>query len=394
MSSILPPEARLVLLATRADTAESRREIADLCSLPLDWGRVGELAEREKLLSVLWGRLGAGRRSVPEAMYQRIGALATVTEFRMGLAEAALTDVLARFSAAGIEVMLLKGAALALTVYGGFAERPMGDLDLLVRPEHAERAWQLLRGAGWTPELVGGDRFYARHHHLAPLVAPGGLPLVLEVHRAMLPTAGPFVLDEAALWREARTVELRGHRAKVPDDARQLLHLAVHLAWSNMLVLGLGRTVRDVAALAKGDTLDWDKFLRVAEEARASTCAFWTLSLARTLGGAVVPDRVLRQLRRTVGARPVRALARAHVVTAMTRGCPSIHLARSLWVAAIRPRASRHGRSRPWRVGEAFAESMHHPPEVAFPRRLRHHVTRWGDWLRFLGVLALPRGLA
>lgn len=394
MNSILPPEARLVLLATKADTPEACLEIAELCGLPLDWQRVGELAEREKLVPVLWSRLGESRRKVPEAMGRRLHAQATVTEFRMSLSESTLADCLARLGAAGIEVMLLKGAALALTVYGGFTDRPMGDLDILVRPDQAGRAWQLLRDAGWTLEFERGEEFYARHHHLAALVAPGGLPLVMEVHRAMMPAAAPFHIDQEALWRTAKVVELRGHRALVPSDEFQLLHLSVHLAWSNMLILGLGRTVRDVMMICAARTIDWDGFVQLAEQAKATTCAYWTLELARELGGAEVPVEVLNRLRLAVGARPVHMLARSHVSTAMVRSCPSIHLARGLWMAAIRPGASGHGRARPWQVGEDFAASMHLPPHAGLSKRFRAHLTQWGAWLRFAGVLALPRRLS
>ena len=47
---------------------------------------------------------------------------------------AALDQALRALAARGIEVIVLKGAALAQTVYPSVALRPMGDLDVLVRP--------------------------------------------------------------------------------------------------------------------------------------------------------------------------------------------------------------------------------------------------------------------
>ena len=55
-----------------------------------------------------------------------------------------LARILESFSEAGIPVILLKGAALALTVYEDIGLRPMGDLDLLVRPEDLRKAWQIM----------------------------------------------------------------------------------------------------------------------------------------------------------------------------------------------------------------------------------------------------------
>ncbi len=189
-----------------------------------------------------------------------------------------------------IRVLLLKGAALATTVYPSFAARPMGDVDILVRPEEATRAWQLLVDSGWRPELSGGEQFFEGHHHLVGLVDPMGLNLVLEVHRRMLPSTGPFLLDETEVWRDARAVMLGSSEAWVPSDQHQLLHLCVHFAWSHMFIAGIGRTVRDVATLLERGEVDWDGFIALARRTRAASCAYWTLAMSRTLAEARVPD--------------------------------------------------------------------------------------------------------
>ena len=163
---VLPPEARLLLFATRAPSAEHDRAISELVAQPLNWRLVGALAEREKLLPVLWNRLHGHTAAVPPEIAERIHAQAAVTEFRMAITETVLQDVVRRLAAENIRVMLLKGAALATTVYPSFAARPMGDVDILVHPEEAPRAWQCMVDAGWTEELVGGEKFYEGHHHL------------------------------------------------------------------------------------------------------------------------------------------------------------------------------------------------------------------------------------
>ena len=52
----------------------------------------------------------------------------------------ALGEIVRNFRAAGIEVAVLKGPAVALMVYGGIAQREFTDLDLLVHPEDLTRA--------------------------------------------------------------------------------------------------------------------------------------------------------------------------------------------------------------------------------------------------------------
>jgi hypothetical protein len=50
-----------------------------------------------------------------------------------GLLFDVLERLLLEFSKKGIEVILLKGAALAVTLYPDNTLRPMGDLDLLIK---------------------------------------------------------------------------------------------------------------------------------------------------------------------------------------------------------------------------------------------------------------------
>ena len=63
-----------------------------------------------------------------------------------------LASVLQEFERAGIECMLLKGAALTLRHYRDFGLRNMGDFDLLIHPHDIERAARLLLQNGWMAE--------------------------------------------------------------------------------------------------------------------------------------------------------------------------------------------------------------------------------------------------
>lgn len=388
---VLPAEARLLILAIRVPGPEANRLLSSLVHLPLNWLLVGAMAEREKLMPVLWNRLRALAANIAPDVAERIHAQAAVTEFRMAMTETTLQEVVERLAAEGIQVLLLKGAALATTVYHSFPARPMGDLDVLVRPEQARRAWQCLVAQGWQAEFAGGERFYEGHHHLVGLVDPKGLHIVLEIHRAMLPLAGPFLLDEESVWREASHVRLGTTDVSVPSDHHQLLHLCVHFAWSNMLFVGLGRTARDVAVLLESGGLDWDRFLALVRSTKADTCAYWTLAMARTLAAAPVPDRVLDVLRPRGPMMLTRALERAHIASALMGACPSTSLMRLLWTAAIRPGASGHGKARPWQAGEAFSEVFRVGQKAGRATRIRAHLRGWAVWMRFAGILGIPR---
>jgi len=393
MEPLLPPEARLLLLATRRPGPDVDQAISAVVSEPLNWAAVGELAEREKLLPVLWERLGVNRAAVPAPFAERLRQGSVVTEFRMRLAESLLTDVVDRLSQAGVRVMLLKGAALARTVYPSFAERPMGDVDILVAPAEAQRAWDILADAGWQPELAGGASFYDRHQHLVALLDPRGAGIVLEIHRSITVPAGPIHVPTEALWREARAVRAESHEAWVPSREHLLLHLCIHFGWSNLLHGGLGRTARDTAALIAAGGLEWARFAALAKDAKATSCAYWTLLLSKELSGADVPPEVLRTLAPRLPDILLRALARALVASALLGACPSIRVRRLLWRAAIRPRASGHTGARPWEVQDAFEEVFPAGQPAAFMTRVTAHARGWASWARFASILGTNRPL-
>ena len=68
-----------------------------------------------------------------------------------------LADVLERFRAEDLPVVLLKGMALVATVYEDGGLRPMCDMDVLVQPGDVTRAGDLLASLGYWP--LNNDTF-------------------------------------------------------------------------------------------------------------------------------------------------------------------------------------------------------------------------------------------
>ena len=390
---LLPPEARLLLLVTAPRRTNSSAELASLVEGPLNWEMVARLAEREKLLPILWNALHNYVGRIPPEMATSLRRRATVADFQMAMTETALRRVVAQLAAANIRVMLLKGAALATTIYPSFANRPMGDLDILVAPADAQRAWTLMRDAGWRLELPGGAEFHNSHHHLPGLLDPEGLDVVLEIHRAMLPSKGPFSLSEAELWRDAQAVQLGATEVWVPSHHHELLHLCVHFAWSHALIEGVGRTVRDVSTLLESGSTHWPALIDLANRTKAATCVYWTLAMSQTLSGARVPADVLEELRPRIPQVVTHALERAYVMSGLLRACPSIHLSHWLWSAGILPTESGHGAARPWHVSEMFEHVFHLSQPQSLGGRLVAQASHLTDWFQFAEVVGVPRRL-
>lgn len=379
----LSPEAQLLLLAAGGPRNDAR--IRALLADGVNWDKLGWLAERERAAPVLWDRLqrmGAGPLP-PEAGY--LQRLAMVSEFRMLHLEQRLRESLDALARAGIEVMLLKGAALALTMYGSFVRRPMVDLDLLVRPGTAPQARAVLLEHGWVESpLEELEEFFRGHHHLPALDDGRGMGVQLELHTALFFEGHPFRLAPEDLWGRAEPIPVGGRRAYVPGVHDQLLHLCLHFAWSHMLVTGAWRTFRDLETLLGGGRVQWEEFVRLAEESRGGSCCYWTLRLAKRLVGVDVPDWVLEALRPPLTGFVLDRVERHftyHLLPTESL-CPSVAMKYAMWQVGVRPRWSGHGAVRPWDRTSDLLRPRAGP--LAGLRHARDHLRNVRGWTRYV----------
>jgi hypothetical protein len=353
----LSPEARLLLLT--AAVSPSDAALRSAVSPGIDWETLSALARHEKATPVLVRQLGRASAGAENPQYHELRQLATISAIETLQLEQLLYETIDLLAQHRIEAVLLKGAGLAYTAYSSFADRPMGDLDLLVRRQDAERAWSLLRERGWTPRTTDGDPAgYATHHHLAPLIRESER-FRLEIHTEVLPGEHPFHFSTDAIWLGAQRITVNGRVMTVPNPLHQLWHACVHFAWSHTMQWGAWRTLRDSAAIIHRGGFDWTDFVGLARETRAATCCFWTLRLTQHLTGAAVPDHVLTSLRPPYPEFILGRLER-HFISSLFPSedrCPSVWLTRRLWEAGISPRWSRHGGARPWQVSERWLVS-------------------------------------
>jgi len=350
LSGVLAPEECLLLLtAGRQATDHAVRREA---GRDVDWQRFLALAQLERAVAVVYPRLRAlAADMVPAEILDQMRRLALVSDFSMLRLEGRLRESLGVLDAAGVRVMLLKGAALAHTAYGGVRERPMSDLDVLVDPSNAHVARRAMLASGWR-DLVGGvpDAVYERHHHLPPLVDARSPDLQLEIHTALFPLRQPFAFDAAQLWAGAKPLGMGLPNAYVPDPAHALLHTCLHFVWSHQARFGVWRTIRDVDALTRTGAVDWDAFVAVARSSRGATSCYWTFRLVERAAGVSVPNHVVAELRPPRSSYVLQAIEEHFVrnLFPVEFACPSVTLDHVLWELAIMPGRSGHGDIRPW----------------------------------------------
>ncbi|MCU0647911.1 MAG: nucleotidyltransferase family protein [Gemmatimonadaceae bacterium] len=195
---------------------------------------------------------------------------------------------------AGVEVLLLKGAPLVLTVYRNHALRPMSDVDLCVRSADVALAMSILEREGWAlvePWGDGTDR--RRYTHAAQYRHPEGGEIDLHWH--VLAERLDDVAD-AWFWASVEPLDFCGVGVWQLDPTRQLLHTIVHgVRWNPEPPI---RWIADATALlaTHGAVIDWDALCTFAAASRVSHRTGLGLRYLRVQHGAPVPAAVFDRL--------------------------------------------------------------------------------------------------
>lgn len=254
-----------LVCSPRSDESHTRR-LEQACSEINDWPGLVHLATDHRLTPLLYRRLRDIGIGLPTVV-RRTLAGAWARQRTVSAAQAAtLAELGAAFARSGIEMVVLKGGALAHLVYPEPALRPMEDLDLLVSSDQAASARELLRDCGFN--APGRFSRYDRLQHHDPIAhrTRNGITVSVELHlRAFNLVMG----DDLALDRLERPLTAF-------DLAGQPLHTLAPAQMMWMQYLGLRKLAEpmrlihlaDLAAIATcfHRRVDWTSLRRTSPD--------------------------------------------------------------------------------------------------------------------------------
>ena len=247
-----------------------------------------------------------GHRLVQAAVDQRVVGLAAaaVTDGRLRLEPSArarladaqrqtagvalvlerrLLEVAALLDGLGVPFRVLKGPALAHTVYPDPGWRDFGDVDLLVPGGSLTEVITALGRSGAERVFPPvGRGFEAAVAKSVTVRLRGGWEL--DLHRSIAHGPWGLLIDVADLWRRAGTFRLGGRNLPTVTPELHLAHALVHVGlgsprprWSNL---------RDVAQLSAGADLDHQVVVGLLDRWRARSPAAVAAGWAAAATGA------------------------------------------------------------------------------------------------------------
>jgi hypothetical protein len=197
-----------------------------------------------------------------------------------------------------VPLVALKGAALHAGEFYAAGERPMGDIDLLVRPEDSTAIARALEFCGYEAAFVS-----RRHQVFQPRVrkiSTGGRlgehvddPIKIEVHTRIAERLPVKTVDITQFLLPS--VVHAGLNA-YPSAASLMMHLLLHAA-GNMRARALRLIqLHDIALLAaRFGPGDWEELLTARPDGRTSWWALAPLTLtARYYAGTIPADLFAR----------------------------------------------------------------------------------------------------
>lgn len=273
------------------------------------------------------------------------------------LRETDTREVLAALARAGVETFILKGTALAYSLYASPDLRPRSDTDLLIRHESLETARRALLDIGFSEAVTSGDEHGLRQTAFSRRDA-GGVEHSYDVHWAITNTPlFSSVLGIEEIRAHAVGVDALGPGARALGRVHALLHACIHRVAHHHDDDRLIWLVDIELLRAQMSEAEHEEFWRLAAERQVVAVCSRSIALAEELysheasneaGDWLSAERLAQ--REATAAFIDRDITHGRMLLANLGALPARDRVRRLWQVAFPPAAfvkSRSGISNP-----------------------------------------------
>ncbi len=261
---------------------------------PAEWEPFVRWVVRARLSVLLWQAYHDSFANDP--VRAAIETAARQQAIGLALQEQELRRVVEAFSHAGLAPVLIKGAALAYSVYPNALLRPRADVDFIIREADEAETRRVLERAGYAPELaLPGRLVSAQFHYTRPDAS--GVRHACDVHLGLSNTqAYANYLSYEALERDAIPLPRLHEHARGPAPAHSLAIACVHRITHHFADDDLV-WLWDIHLLAASlDEAGWEGVLELARARQLSRMILSGLQRAREAFGGTAYDEPVRRL--------------------------------------------------------------------------------------------------
>jgi hypothetical protein len=303
LPEFMSPIDGFLLACSTFDKDSARTKIMKWLKLGLNWDSVLDRAAHHRLTPILYYHLSDPifKDLVPLDVTSRLKnhyvASAADTMRKLAILE----KILATFRESGIEPIVLKGPALARTLYPEIALRQFGDIDILIREEDWPGVRTGLMQLGFLPTGNDSPKLPPRltkeivFDHWFSFQNSGGIKIECKFDLLEL---GLRTKSLDGVWGHIISFSVVNQVAKKLLIEDEILMLCVHLNRHGFSRLSW---FLDIAELLKKyqDLIDWEYLCAVAKKENVNTVMFHTLFYIKDLFDTPVSEKVMMQLKPT-----------------------------------------------------------------------------------------------
>ena len=271
------------------------------------WNVFLEKARNEGISPLVFSRLPklAKHYDIPKYVAEELKKDYYLSATKNALIFEELKKVLGLFNQRGIQIIVMKGAALAETVYGNLALRPMSDVDLLVKNEDLYQIDGLLKKLGYSPadRAVDDVDFTSTYLTTLDYRSSAKNSLSFHVHWHFVNSTIPnesyinhIKMDD--IWQDAVKTNIADTETWVMSPHHLIIHLSEHALRVTHSLNKLSYFCDiDRAINYYGKSLDWDLLVRDTIKFNLNKMVYTTLYFSRYFVDANVPEEVLLKLK-------------------------------------------------------------------------------------------------
>ena len=246
-----------------------------------------ELCRRHRVASLIYQAASRREGALPPEALAALREATRKTLVDNLILLKALRNLASALTEEGTGFLLLKGASLLGFLYPEIQQRPMTDLDLLIREKDWPKVAETLGGLGYRLPFDEEERYYQEIWYHQLVETPGSPSCYVEFHWN-LESVERSRIDPDELIRDALACEIEGEKFLRLCDDHLLLHLAVHLAhhyhdpslhW-----------VEDLRRLLVLGNLDWERVGTTARMWGVENCLAYSLGYVEKVFPGIVPE--------------------------------------------------------------------------------------------------------
>jgi hypothetical protein len=302
-------EDRLLLFCCRTKIGqETKNIIIEAKKKGINWNSFLEKARENGVSAIVSLRLNEINNhfpKIPSNISEELKKDYYLNSAKNALIFEELRKVLKAFKESGLPAIVLKGAALASTVYENLALRPMTDVDLLVKKEDLLLADERLKLLGYMPSDRSANDMNFSSSYLTSLDYRNSFQNSpsFHIHWHFVNSTVPnesyiHHVKMENIWRDTEKADIAGVETLVMAPHHLIIHLSEH-------ALRVSHSANKLCFFCDvneavhfyGSKLDWNKLVDESFKFHLNRMVYLSLHFTSQFLGTGIPEDVLLKLK-------------------------------------------------------------------------------------------------